>query len=106
MISSLNSLKDNFRPELIYEPAVDYRMSSVSVFNVPFVPKMSPLKSKFSNEILPGLNRAQEGTKPIKRDLLVVNMLPRGNLTLDVYDSEVWNDNPEFTYIHNKHLRI
>jgi hypothetical protein len=55
MLTSVNTLNENFRPEVIYEPAIDLRVSSYSVFHVPYVPKLSPLKSKFFNEILPGL---------------------------------------------------
>jgi hypothetical protein len=51
MITSNNAIDENFRPEMIYEPAIDLRVSSYSVFHVPFVPKLSPVKSIFSNEI-------------------------------------------------------
>ena len=45
----------SFQPEQTYEPAIELRVSSLAVFNVPFWTGMCPIKKQFTNEVVSGL---------------------------------------------------
>ena len=77
MLTSTSAIDENFRPEVIYEPAIDLRVSSYSVFTVPYVLGFCPIKPKFTNEILPGLLMTPKGSPKsvLERDLTLVNIL-------------------------------
>jgi len=101
---------EDFKPELVYEPAFEFTVSKYAVFNVPFVKDFCPIKSPFNHTIMAGLlmpPKEDNINKPyiLHQDLYFYNTLVSNETLID--RAEIWNDNPEITFTHvNKAMEM